>query len=710
MSSQSIWLWGSSRCGKTSHLIQQVVQWLDEFSQTSSPPSLTPLPAASSILVLTATGETRLRLTDALVRATGGRGAITVTTPLGFFQQEVSLFWALLAQKLSIPVAIPVRLRPETEQMLARQLWQARLPQGGLTSLGPTVTKQVRRSLDLLQLAAAAGYPCEAIAERLQEGLAPEMLAEGEAEVIEGLLLAWREWCWQRGLLTYGLILELYWRYLLPDPQYQLQLRRRFLAVAADDVDDYPGICRELFERLLDLQRPGLFTFNPEGKIRLGLNADPDTLEGLCGRCEQVLDLDSQRPHRPGLLTELAEPMLELALNPTYLMQLPASVPSLETVARSQLLRRVGQEIAEIVQQRGVSPAEIAIIAPGLDAIARYSLRHILEGDGIPVHPLQVQRPLVSQPRVRAVLTLLPFFYTGLGRRINRDLVAEMLVLLSRNPYRVEDEADEGLPFKLKLDIDPVRGGLLADACYQPNPDWPQLLPAQSFSGCDRLGYRSTVAYERIRDWIEGMRSQLQGTTPLSPLVVLDRIVNDFLWYPDLADDQRQALRELLETASHFWQVEERVGGDRPAAATVGEFLSLLQTGTVTADPYPLKQRQPPAVTLSTIYQYRSHRLSHRWHFWLDIGSPLWLRGGAAVLFAAPIFERSRPLPYNAEARQEDDEARLKRILKDLLARVDEQVVLCHSDLAVNGQEQTGPLLALANASVSITELALRSP
>ncbi|MFO8039607.1 MAG: recombinase family protein [Sodalinema sp.] len=712
MSSQSIWLWGSSRCGKTSHLIQQVIQWLDEFSQTSSPPSLTPLPTASSILVLTATGETRLRLTDALVRATGGGGAITVTTPLGFFQQEVSLFWALLAQKLSIPVAIPVRLRPETEQMLARQLWEAQLPEGGLPSLGPTVTKQVRRSLDLLQLAAAAGYPCEAIGERLQEGLTPEILAEGDAEVIQELLLTWRDWCWQRGLLTYGLILELYWRYLLPDPQYQLQLRRRFLAVAADDVDDYPGICHELFEMFLSLPRPGLFTFNPEGKIRLGLNADPDRLEDICGCCEQVIDLDSQRPHSPGLLAELAEPMLELALNPTYLMQLPASVPSLETVARSQLLRRVGQEIAEIVQQRGVSPAEIAIIAPGLDAIARYSLRHILEGYGIPVHPLQVQRPLVSQPRVRAVLTLLPFFYGGLGRRINRDLVAEMLVILSRNPHNVEDvedfEDDERLPFRLRLDIDPVRGGLLADACYQPNPDWPQLLPAQSFPGCDRLGYRATVAYEKIRDWIEGMRSQLQGATPLSPLVVLDRIVNDFLWYPDLADDQREALRELLETAAHFWQVEERVGGDRPAAAAVGEFLSLLQTGTVTANPYPLKQRHPPAVTLSTIYQYRSHRLSHRWHFWLDIGSPLWLQGGAAVLFAAPIFERSRSLPYDAEARQQDDEARLKRILKDLLARVDEQVVLCHSDLAVNGQEQTGPLLAIANASVSINELALR--
>ena len=154
--------------------------------------------------------------------------------------------------------------------------------------------------------------------------------------------------------------------------------------MAADDVDDYPAISRDLFEVLLGLQRPGLFSFNPEGKIRLGLNADPDTLEGLCGCCNQVIELE--RPSR-GLVESLAEPMIELALNPTYLMQLPASVPSLQTVARSQLLRRVGDEVARLVRYGSVSPAEIAIIAPGLDAIARYSLEHILGGPWYPGAP-----------------------------------------------------------------------------------------------------------------------------------------------------------------------------------------------------------------------------------------------------------------------------------------------------------------------------------
>ncbi|WP_159783390.1 recombinase family protein [Sodalinema gerasimenkoae] len=713
MSSQSIWLLGSSRSGKTSYLVAEVARWLDELTGEMSEALLKPRLFPGSILVFAATGDNRLRLSEQLLRATGGRGALTVTTPLGFFQQEVSLFWTLIAQKLGLQVAIPLRLQPETEQMLAQRLWAPHLEEGILEPLGASRKRQVRRGLDVLQLAGAAGVAPEEIGQRLQEGLGEELLQPEAAQLLQVMLLQWRDWCLGRGLLTYGVVLELYWRYLLPNSEYQVQLRRRFLGVAADDVDDYPAISRDLFETLLRLQRPGLFSFNPQGKIRLGLNADPDTLEGLCGCCEQVIELE--RPS-PGLVGSLAEPMIELALNPTYLMQLPASVPSLQTVARSQLLRRVGDEVARIVRDGSVSPAEIAIIAPGLDAIARYSLGHILQGYGIPVRPLQVQRPLFSNPRIRAVLTLLPFFYGGLGRRINRDLVAEMLVMLSQNPQRGEQEPPSPeKEVKLGFEIDPVRGGTLADACYRPDPEWPELLPAASFPGGDRLGYRATRAYEQMRQWLDETRSQVTSGAIASPVVLLDRIIGQFCWYRDLADDQREALRELLETASHFWEVESRVGGDcgsptlrdRPLGEVVGDFLTLLQSGTVTANPYPLKPRQPEAVTLSTVYQYRSNRLAHRYHFWLDISSPLWLQGGASVLFAAPIFERSRPLPYDAQARQQDDEARLQRILQDLLSRVEEQVILCHSDLAVNGQEQTGPLLALANASVSINELNL---
>lgn len=171
--------------------------------------------------------------------------------------------------------------------------------------------------------------------------------------------------------------------------------------------------------------------------------------------------------------------------------------------------------------------------------------------------------------------------------------------------------------------------------------------------------------------------------------------------------DQMAALRELLETAQHYWEIDTRLRQTTPRIAgkeistTCAEFIHLLRRGTITANPYPLRPIGPTrkAVTLATIFQYRSSRRFHRWHFWLDAGSPLWAKGGAATLFAAPLFLRNRlGEPWTAEDENLLEEERLRKILADLLSRVDEKVYLCHSDLAVNGQEQLGRLLPLVQS------------
>ncbi|MGD1897464.1 MAG: hypothetical protein ACFB16_11000 [Phormidesmis sp.] len=48
---------------------------------------------------------------------------------------------------------------------------------------------------------------------------------------------------------------------------------------------------------------------------------------------------------------------------------------------------------------------------------------------------------------------------------------------------------------------------------------------------------------------------------------------------------------------------------------------------------------------------------------------------------------------------EEANEANLSRTLHDLLGRTTEKVLLCHSDLALTGQEQMGPLLSLVGAA-----------
>lgn len=720
MVSHSVWIVGTSRSGKTARLVEQFCSWVQPENQyiesfytkkqgRKKSGNVTEFldikQTEPGVLVLAANDDNRRELGDIIITSTLGKYPVRAKTPLGFFQDEVILFWPLLINSLNLKAQFPVRLRPETEQELATKLWCLQLDEEILRLAGVNESRLVRRILDLLQLAAYSGVPCEDIAQILARGLG-ENTTNLEPELLASLLLDWRNWCLDRGLLTYGIITELYSQHLLSDRNYQQHLTKRYQAVLADDVDDYPSVARLLFDLLLDQGAVGAFSYNPDGAVRLGLGADPNYLEGLAERCRvEILTA----PPAESLGEQLTKQMVELVTEPMVLLSLPEIVHSIQTTSRAQLLRQTAEVIADAIQSKQVEPEQVAIIAPGLDAIARYTLVEILVKQNIQVESLNDQRPLVSSPIIRALLTMLALVYPGLGRLVDRDAVAEMLVVLSRKQQLPENSGRDAIN-RVSSDIDPVRAGLIADYCFLPHPDRPNLLPISSFERWDRIGYAATTAYNEILQWLEEQRSQQELRLIPSPISLLDRAIQRFLWSgSNLPYEQLAALRELLETAQHYWEIDTRLRQIAPVETTphttIIEFIQLLRRGTITANPYPVRSigKARKAVTLATIFQYRSSRRSHRWHFWLDAGSPLWAKGGAATLFGAPFFLRDRlGEPWTAEDEKLAEEQRLRRILADLLSRVSERVYLCHSDLAVNGQEQLGPLLPLVNACVTV--------
>ncbi|HLO86642.1 MAG TPA: recombinase family protein [Nostocaceae cyanobacterium] len=728
MVSDSVWIVGTSRSGKTTRLGEQFCYWLQngnqyiESSYTKNQKRRRPKKTARTanlkqtepgVLVLAANDDNRRELADIIATLTLGKYPIRAKTVLGFFQDEVILFWPLLIQSLQLKAQFPVRLRPETEQELATKLWRTKLNEEILRQAGLNEYRFVRRTLDLWQLAAYSGVACEQIASILQNGLR-ENAINLEPDFLASLLLDWRNWCLERGLLTYGMITELYGQHLLTDVNYQQRLGQRFQAVLADDVDDYPAIAYNLFSFLLDGGAVGAFSYNPDGAIRLGLGADPQQMQQLASRC-QVESLSA--PPVDSLAAHIATPMVELVTQPIAMLSLPEFVQPIQTTSRSQLLRQTAEFIIQGVKSQQVEPQEIAVIAPGLDAIARYTLTEILTKQDILVESLNDQRPLISSPSVRALLTLLALVYPGLGRLVDRDAVAEMLVILSRKRATLEHPLEPSIQYSpLTTDIDPVRAGLLADNCFVPHPEHPNLLPVTAYERWDRIGYAATTAYSEILTWIEQQRSQQQQRLIPSPISLIYLAIQHFLCRDNNPPyEQLAALRELLETAQHYWEVDARLKQTdanpsliTPSTAstnTIAEFIQLLRRGTITANPYPVRPigGVRKAITLANIFQYRSLRKHHRWQFWLDTGSPLWAKGGAANLFGANYFLRHRlGQPWTAEDEKTAEDERLKRILADLLARTTERVYLCHSDLAVNGQEQIGPLLPLVHACIPV--------
>ncbi len=734
MLNHSLWIVGPSRSGKTERLVQQFCIWVDDRDRNqdrfytdnlqkkntlSIPKSLYPQHNELGVLVFAANGDNRRELADKIVTATWGKYPLIAKTPLGFFQDEVILFWPLLTESLQIKAQFPVRLRPETEQELATKLWHSRLDEEILRSVGMNQSRLVRRILDLMQLAALSGTPCENIAQVLTKVVSQQDdFTNLEPDFVGSLLIDWRKWCLDKGFLTYGIITELYGQYLLSDNNYVSRLKKRYQAVLADDVQDYPALMRQLFELILD-NGVGAFSYNPDGIVRLGLGADPDYMEGLAQYCQT--ETLTQTPIL-SLSDMLSNSMTQLVTQPMTLLSLPSVVKSIQTTSRAALLQESAETIIETVKSGIVQPREIAIIAPGLDAIARYSLIGILSKAGIPVDSLQDKRPLIGSPLVRALLTLITLVYPGLGRLVDRDAIAEMLVVLSNKSDR-------------NYCIDPVRAGLIADYCFQPHPENPNLLSVDKFERWDRLGYGATTAYGKILEWLQRQRLKYEKRQIPNPVFFLYNAIEDFM--SDVSNssyEQLAILRQLLETAQHYWEIDTRLNQynysqnyyiqtnidslqssveqegkvatqQQNKTKTITEFIILLRQGTVTASPYPIRPigTLANAVTLATIFQYRSLRRSHRWHFWLDAGSPLWNKGGAATLFGSMFFLQDRfAQPWTAEDETIAEDERLQRIIQDLLARVSDKIYLCHSELAVNGQEQLGSLLPLVNACVGV--------
>jgi hypothetical protein len=663
----------------------------------------------SGVLVFSAIGDNRIELASRLAATTQGRYSFRSTTPLGFFEDEIILFWPLVIQQLDLKAQFPLRLAPENEQELATQLWRPELDQAIGQQAAVTESRLVRRVLDLLQLANLAGIPIQDIPTILEQGFSGQV---GELPLpfplLGKLLQRWQNWCLERGFLSYGITAGLYWQHLLPHPIYQQHLTQRFQILLADDVDEYPAIARSLFEVLLNHGITAAFTYNPDGAVRLGLGADPTNLAELAERCQ--VETLSQRPV-PCLGNELGTSIVALVTDPIFFPSLPESIQTIQTLSRAQLLQRVAEVTIAAVKTGQVQPCEMAIIGPGLDAIARYTLINLFREHQISVESLNDQRPLASYPIIRALLTLLTLVYPGLGRLADRDAIAEMLTVLSggkedREMGKERTREHVAQPPTSNPPIDPVRAGLLADYCFAPHPDRPRLLPATTFPRWDRIGYRAAAAYQDIVQWIETQQFQLEQRLIPHVISLLDRAIQQFfLGGSFLPFDQLSALRQFMETTQHYWEVSGRVRrGDRsdhPPEMTVSRLIQLLRSGAISANPYPVRPIGPAsnAVTLATVFQYRSSRRAHRWQFWLDAGSPRWL-SGVDALFAAPLFlQEWSGRTWTAADTMNANERRLHRILLDLLARAEDRIYLCHSDLAISGQEENGILLSLVNAA-----------
>ena len=229
----SLWIEGTTHAGKTTQLVKNFFHWVENrcYKQSLSPIQSITQNLASSVLVLSANDDNRRKLFDKLSSVTRGKYAIHCKTPLGFMRDELKLFWPLLFERLKLKEEFPLFLRTETEQEFATKLWKPYLEKYQISFTKSNEFRFIRQTLDLLQLASASGVMVEDISSILEYGLQEEYYFLKEIhnfintkqtlpKLQQELITEWQQWCFSRGIVTYGLIYNLYWQYLLPNSQY----------------------------------------------------------------------------------------------------------------------------------------------------------------------------------------------------------------------------------------------------------------------------------------------------------------------------------------------------------------------------------------------------------------------------------------------------------------------------------------------------------
>ena len=96
MVNRLLWLNGATGSGKTAWLIEQLVTWAESEADSAD------LAPGKSWLVFAANGDNRIRLANRIADTTRGRFPVVTTTPNGFMQGEVELFWPLLVKSLGL--------------------------------------------------------------------------------------------------------------------------------------------------------------------------------------------------------------------------------------------------------------------------------------------------------------------------------------------------------------------------------------------------------------------------------------------------------------------------------------------------------------------------------------------------------------------------------------------------------------------------------
>ena len=608
-------------------------------------------------------------------------GPLNIFTFFGLAQDQVRIYWPEVYDLDGLPVD-PYFMNVETAHyIMTRIVEQRRDKKDYFVNLNSTSNSIAVQLIDNLNQAALNLLNMAELEARLLDWAADD--TDKRKIFKEAILLMnqYRESCHDHFVIDYSLLIKLFFRLLKTD-RYLKRLEESYDYLIVDELELTPPAAQKLIEYMLSVTQDSFMAYNPEGKINRFFGGNPklaekkffhqaeiEELTEFYGASQEAVDFAegikgrvkaSSGFQRPG--ARKLEGSQKLADSSEYIEG------RISSEFRGDMLGKVADEVIRLVET-GVEPGDIGVIAPHLDKVLEFTFTEKLDRKGLEIFNLLRSKRLIDIPYSQALLTLAQLVYSDWKLKPDFTSLQQTFVLL--------------------LDLDPVRGAILAEQVVANQYSLPEI-DQQELR--ERLGFKRFEEYNKLQAWIaEKIEAEIEVRDFFQQVFV------EFL--APLSPDEEEiiACRQIIKSFHKFAEIIEAYNitdGNR-----IGKyFISMINKGTLAAEILNEPgQKIRDKVIVSTPYKFITSTLvdSVKYLFLLDTGSQFWFSGITKELLNPYVLSPQ----WNQQANWDD---RIDKSLKQdqlldnilsLIRKSSQGIYLATSLFDSRGIEQEGELV-----------------
>jgi hypothetical protein len=592
-------------------------------------------------------------------------GSIQIYTFWGFVQREILRFWHMIQPYLGDGenVIQPTFLNAESAHYLMTVLVNETRSAGCFGAVIDTSSRIALQLLNNLNQAALNGISLEEAIRRLLVTYKGDERKTSAVKDALNVARSFREQCISSRCPDYSLSVDIFSRYLLPEPRYQEILRNTYRHLIVDNLEEAVPAEVDLIGILFGSVENAFLSFDPSGGHTRSFGANPELARDRVFPLCEIDEFDA--------IFGCSEQAAELAsalgdnIQSGSGMTVSAGVidgSGIETEFRAEMISELGRAIIDLLG-RGVPPDEIAVIAPAIDMVLEQSLARQFGDVGYRLQNLTRRSLLSDEPYAQLMVNIAALAQPGIGWPSTTSSLSYC--------------------FRVVLGLDPVRSSLLAHHCLRGGV--PKLPDLDSEEIRARVGFGAGERYDRFRNLVE----QLQNVGKSENL--FQRIFSDIL-APFVHDNEDIATsRQVIDSAIKFANAYAHMPKLRERSLVEG-FLDMLTQGTVAAEVFKRKELARDAVILTTPLGLFRSGLSINHQFWVDCSDTSWFMKDYRELSNPAVMRQDWDGVWNDEAEQAIIRLGAALRVRGLLYRCRGSVMIVQSCYSGLGYEQQGML------------------